>query len=199
MNGDDPTGVMLILKGFVKVYSISDGGDRYIHIIYKSGELFPLIWAINDVRRRVFYEAASDLTIAEALKDDFLKFLKRDVESMYDVLKQLAQQFYVFADRLDNLQYKSAQERVAYRLMFLASRFGERKGNRVIIKAPLSHEQLGQSINLSRETISREIEKLEKQAIISYQGRFIVVNDIEKLSGEFSEPITLNFWGLKQD
>ena len=199
LRGENPTGVVYIQSGFVGVYSISDEGNRYVHIIYKPGEMFPLIWAFNDVLRRVFYEALSELVVAEVPKEDFLKFIKQNTGAANDVLKQLANQFYVFADRLDNLEYKSASEKVAYRLMFLASRFGKRQGKAIVIKAPLTHELISESINLARETVSREIEKLEKLGIVSHSGKHIVINDIGKLSHEFSEPITLNLWGLKQD
>lgn len=199
LRGENPSGVMCIQSGFVKVYSISDEGDRYIHLMYKKGEIFPLIWAIHDIRRRVFYEAASAVVVAEVSKDDFLDFIKKDSRVAYDVLSQLAQQFYVMSDRLDNLQYKSARERVAYRLMFLASRFGERKGNSVVIKAPLTHVQISETINLARETVSREIERLESNNIINHQGQYIVIKDIDKLGKEFSEPVTLDLWGLKQN
>lgn len=196
LRGENPSGVVCIQKGFVKVYSISDEGDTYTHIIYKKGEIFPLIWAIHDIRRKIFYEAASELVVAEAQKNDFLEFIKKDPEVTYDVLSQLAQQFYIFADRLDNLEYKSAHERVAYRLVFLASRFGERQGGMVTIKAPLTHELISESINLARETVSREIEKMEKDGLISRKAGYIVINNIDDMSREFSEPITLNFWGL---
>lgn len=199
LRGEDPTGVIYIQSGFVRVFSISDEGDRYIHIIYKKGEIFPLIWAINDIRRRIFYEAVSKVEVTEVTKEGFLEFIRKDPDVIYDVLKQLANQFYIFADRLDNLQYKSAHERVAYRIMFLASRFGERKGNSIIIDAPITHTLVGESINLARETISREIEKLEKRGIISYHDSRLVVNDIDKLSKEFSEPVTFNLWGLRQE
>jgi CRP-like cAMP-binding protein len=199
LRGDDPSGVIYIESGFVEVYSISDDGDRYVHIIYKKGEIFPLVWALKDVKRRIFYEAVSDVVVAEADRDDFLKFIKSDPKITYDVLSQLAQQFYIFADRLDNLEYKSARERVAYRLAFLASRFGEKQKKSVIIKAPITHELIGGSINLARETVSREIEKLEKRNLISRRGGLIVIKDIQKLAKEFSEPITLDLWGLGKE
>ncbi|HET6863842.1 MAG TPA: Crp/Fnr family transcriptional regulator [Candidatus Saccharimonadales bacterium] len=199
MRGEEPSGVVIVRKGFVRVYSISDDGNHYVHIIYKTGEIFPLIWAFNDILRRVFYEALSELEVTEVPKQDFLRFIKHNAGAATDVLKQLAEQFYVFADRLDNLEYKTASEKVAYRLMFLASRFGEHQGKTIIIKAPLTHELISQSINLARETVSREIENLEKLGIISHSGKYILINDVEKLSHEFSEPITLNLWGLTQD
>jgi CRP-like cAMP-binding protein len=190
---------MMIKTGFVSVYSISDEGNKYVHIIYQPGEIFPLIWAVNSTQRRVFYEAASDVAVWEIPKDKFLSRVQADPKVSFEVLTQLAKQFYVFADRLDNLQYKSAHERVAHRLVFLASRFGELKDKSIIIKAPITHALISQSINLARETVSREIEKLEKDKIISRKDGYIVINDIDKLSQEFSEPITLNLWGLKQE
>jgi CRP-like cAMP-binding protein len=198
LRGEDPSGVVLIKEGFVSVYSISDEGSRYIHIIYQPGELFPLIWALRNLRRRVFYEAVSDVAVYEVPRDDFLNHIRQDPASLREVLDKLAEQFYVFADRLDNLQYESAHEKVAYRLMFLASRFGERDGGSVIIKAPLTHDLISASINLARETVSREIESLEKADVISRRSGFIVINDVASLSREFSEPITLDLWGLQR-
>lgn len=196
LRGEDPSGVVCIRKGFVAVYSISDEGNRYVHVLYKEGELFPLIWALQDIRRKVFYEAASDVVVAESPREDFLAFIKKDARASYDVLAQLAKQFYIFADSLDNLQYKSAHERVAYRLVFLASRFGERHGKSVIIKAPLTHELISESINLARETVSREIEGLEKKNLIGRRQNYIVIKNIDQMAREFSQPVTLDLWGL---
>ena len=47
VRGDDKDPWIYYLeKGFIKVYSISDTGDEYLHIIYRQGEIFPLIWAL---------------------------------------------------------------------------------------------------------------------------------------------------------
>lgn len=194
--GEEPSGVVCIQSGTVRVYSISDEGNRYIHVLYKAGELFPLIWALKGIRRRIFYEAASDVVVSEADRAEFIRFIKTDSEVTFDVLCQLAQQFYIFADSLDNLQYKSAHERVAYRLVFLAGRFGRPEGGKIIIEAPLTHALISESINLSRETVSREIEKLEKRRVIGREKGYIIIEDINKLSQEFSEPVTLDLWGL---
>lgn len=199
LRGEDPSGVILILDGFVSVYSISDAGDHYTHVIYKAGELFPLIWALNNTHRKIFYEALSDVVVAKADRNEFLKFIKTDPLITYEVLEQLSQQFYIFADRLDNLQYKSAKEKVAYRLMFLAGRFGERNGQSVVIKAPLTHAVISETVNLARETVSRELESLEKKGIIGTEGQYLIIKDIAKLGKEFSEPISLDLWGLKEE
>lgn len=198
LRGEEPSGVFYIDSGFIKVYSISDEGDKYIHIIYKAGEVFPLIWALKDIRRRIFYEAASVLRVWEAPKEEFLDFIRRDPKITYDVLVQLAEQFYIFADRLDNLQYKSARERVVYLLIFFASRFGVHDNHQITIKAPITHELLAESVNLARETVSRELEKLEKDKLVGREKGYIVIKDIRKISKEFSQPTTLDLWGLSK-
>src|SRR3990167_2935810 len=56
---EEPSGVYYIAQGFIRVYSITDQGEENTHIIYKAGEVFPLIWAFNDIARNVFYESLS--------------------------------------------------------------------------------------------------------------------------------------------
>jgi CRP-like cAMP-binding protein len=196
LSGESPAGVFYISSGFVKVYSISDEGEKYLHILYKSGELFPLIWAFKGLGRRVYYEAVSDTVACSVSKEEFLDLLQANKEAEREVLNQLVEQFNVYADRLDNLQYKSAKEKLIYRLLFLASRFGERHGNNIVIKAPITHELLAESINLTRETVSREIEKLEKQGLVGRQSGHIVITDVDKVERQFSEPVSLDLWGL---
>ncbi len=197
LSGEEPPGVFYIEKGFVQVYSISDSGDRYLHIIYKHSELFPLIWAIKNVRRRVFYEALTGVELRQMPRHKFLDLIRKNIKAASEIMRQLAEQFYVYADRLDNLEYKTAHERVVYRVLFLASRFGRRDRSRIIIEVPVTHELIAESINLTRETVSREIEKLEKQKLLSRRGGNIVIENLEELNKQFSQPISLDLWGLK--
>ncbi|HET7827380.1 MAG TPA: Crp/Fnr family transcriptional regulator, partial [Candidatus Saccharimonadales bacterium] len=130
-------------------------------------------------------------------KAEFIEKASRDADFSYYVLKCLAEQFQVYADRLDNLEYKSAYEKVVYRLLFLAARFGQAGPDGVIIKAPITHELIAESVNLARESVSRQIEKLEKKGLIIYRQGQIIIKDVTAVSQEFSEPITLDLWGLK--
>lgn len=198
LSGAEVSGAFYIQSGFVKIYSISDAGSQYMHIIYKQGEVFPLIWILRGIRRRVFYEAMSDVEIYEIGKSDFLEALKTDSNVTFAILRQLAEQYGIYADRLDNLQYKSAYERVAYRILFLASRFGQQRGKKILINAPITHEVIAESVNLARESVSRQVEKIQKKGFISYNRGRIVINDVRAFSREFSEPISMDLWGINR-
>jgi CRP/FNR family transcriptional regulator, cyclic AMP receptor protein len=195
---DDNPDIYFVGKGFIKVYSINDEGEEYLHIIYKQGDIFPLIWIFRNRRRRVFYEAMTDSVVWKLPKTHFLDYIKAKTDPVsFSVIEKLAEQFNIYADRLDNLEYRNAGERVVYRLLFLASRFGQKSDDKIIIEAPITHKLIAESINLTRESVSREIERLSKAGLIGSQNGKIIINSIEKLSQEFSEPVTLNLWGLQ--
>ncbi|HEY4161145.1 MAG TPA: Crp/Fnr family transcriptional regulator [Candidatus Saccharimonadales bacterium] len=162
-----PDGIYYISTGYVKCYSISKDGDEYMHIIYGSGEIFPLLWAYLDVPETpLFYEAISTCSLWRIAREWFGAYMQKDLELCYAMSVQLAQQFRMFTNRVDNLEYKRARDRLLYRLLYLASRFGTRDGDGVVIEAPLTHEIFASSINLSRESVSREMEKLYKEKLI---------------------------------
>lgn len=198
--GDDQDpDIHYLSKGFVKIYSINDQGEEYVHIIYKAGDIFPFIWALKDIRRRVFYEALSSSVLWKIPKTDFLNYLKANTSPVsFSLTKQLAEQFNIYADRLDNLEYRSAYERVVHRLLFLAGRFGKKEPGGIVITAPITHKIIAQSINLARESVSREMEKLVSKGLIKTIDGHIVLIDVEKLSKEFSEPVSLDYWGLQE-
>lgn len=194
---EEPSGVYYISQGFIRVYSITDQGEENTHIIYKVGEVFPLIWAFNNFARNVFYESLTASRLRRLPKDDFLHLVETSHNATYSLLRQAVNQFNIFADRLDNLEYTNAFERVVYRLLYLAGRFGQKKSKIIIINAPITHQHIASSINLARETVSRAIELLELRGLISHQKRHIVLNDTEALEKLIGEPISSNLWGLK--
>ncbi|PJE65520.1 hypothetical protein COU91_01245 [Candidatus Saccharibacteria bacterium CG10_big_fil_rev_8_21_14_0_10_47_8] len=194
---EEPSGVYYISQGFIRVYSITDQGEENTHIIYKTGEVFPLIWVFNSIARNVIYESLGESRLWRLPKDDLLHLVKTSHNISYSLLRQAVNLFNIFADRLDNLEYTDAFERVVYRLLFLAGRFGQKKGKKIIINAPITHQHIASSINLARETVSREIEILERKDLISHQKRLIVLNDITRLENLIGESISPNLWGLK--
>jgi CRP-like cAMP-binding protein len=192
-----PDGVYFIISGYVKVYSISNQGDEYIHIIYGPGEIFPMMWAYLNVQpESMFYEALVTTVVWKISRDWFEEFIKTRLDISYAMSMQLAQQYRVYNDRVDNLEYKKASERVAYRVLFLGSRFGTKTPRGVLIDLPITHEVFANTINLARESVSRELEKLEKQSIIEFRDHHILIMNVESLGSQLSRPVDLERWYL---
>ncbi len=194
LDAEQRSDVYYIESGFVKVYAINGQGELYTHIIYKSGELFPVIWAFNDSIQNVFYEAITPTVVRHTSKEKFLAFANESVEAAYALVVQVSQQFFVYTSRVDNLEYRSARERVVYRLLFMAYRFGVKRPDGVHIELPLTHELIASTINLVRESVSRELEKLEKKQLINCRNRYVLIYDVQKLNQELSDPLDLDVW-----
>lgn len=191
-NDLEPNGVYFIDSGYIKVYSISNAGDQNIHIIYGSGELFPLMWAyLGEQSQSLFYEAIADVVVWRIARDWFQRFIKERPDVSYAMSQHLAKQFQIYSERLDNLEYKKASERIAYRLLFLVSRFGKKTDEGMVIDPAITHEVFSNSINLARESVSRELEKLEKNNIILLKSHHIIVKDIGALAEHLSRSIDI--------
>jgi CRP-like cAMP-binding protein len=200
INGhDEPEGVYCIARGFVKIYSISNDGEEYIHIVYKAGEVFPLIWALKDVKRKVFYESLGDSVLWRMPRDEFIMLTKNDLRMAALVTDQLAEQFRIYADRVDNLEYKRSRERLVYRLLFMASRFGTKHGNTVEFDDIFTQQLIAGTINMARESVTREFEKLQAKGLVAYRNRRIIITDLVGLSNEMSDPVDADLWGLLPD
>jgi CRP-like cAMP-binding protein len=195
---DEPKAIYLICSGFVRVYSINARGEEYLHIVYKSGELFPLISLTGKKQRGVYYEALDSAVVQKILVDDLLAAIKTDPQLSSELMFQILEQFNVYIDRVDNLEYKFGRERLVYRILFLASRFGRKNPRGLTIDLPITQKVLGSSINLSRETVARELRRLEDRGLVTYEDRKILILDLEALAAEIKDPINQDLWGLRK-
>ena len=184
--GDIPSGVFYIEKGFVKVYAIEQNGEENIHIIYKEGELFPVMWALRGVSKDVYYQALGQTAVRKLSREEFIESVRVVRNAHIELLSKITTIIDVHTDRIENLEIARSYPRIISRLLFLAQRFGK-GGKEVIIKVPLNHEDIASSINMTRETASRDLEKLIKSKLIKYRKHFIVIKDKRKLEEELKK------------
>jgi|SRR5665647_294083 len=194
---DNSAFIYCIKSGFVRVYSVNARGEEYLHVVYKNGELFPLVRLTGKMQSGVLYEALNSVSVYGIPKTELIKKVRTAADLSFALSMQVMSQFNVYTDRLDNLQYKFGRERLAYRILFLASRFGIRTERGIIVDLPLTQKVLGNSINLSRETVARELRRLEDRGLVVYEDRKILILNVEQLASELKDPINADFWGLK--
>ena len=196
---DEPREIYCIASGFIRVYSINSRGEEYLHIVYKAGELFPLISLTDKRQHGVIYEALDTTVVHKLPVGSFMEEVKKDAELSFALTMQVMSQFNVYIDRVDNLEYKFGRERLVYRILVLASRFGRKNVRGLMIDLPITQKVLGSSINLSRETVARELRRLEDRGLVTYEDRKILILDLDALAAELKDPINKDFWGLKKE
>lgn len=188
VQGDmEPTGIYLIQYGYVKAYSVSQLGQQNLLLIHGKNEIMPLPWALDGPQKMgIFYEAMSDVSVLSISKDNLRSAMGRNPWLTEQILSQLVNTFTVYAQRIQNLGFRSPRERVIACLLDLATRFGKASDHTVIIDIPITHQDIADSINMTRETASRALGLLFDEKLVSQNEHTFIVHDETKLQAELS-------------
>jgi len=179
---DEPHGVYLIKKGFVKAYSVSKAGNGNLLMIHASGEFIPLPWALNGANiTGLAYEAMTEVTVIKAPKDKLRTAMGSNVWLTQEILNQAVNVIALYTQRIQTLEFRSARGRIIAELLHLAERFGVSHSTRITINTPITHQDIADSINMSRETASREIELLFKDGLLGQKEHLFIILDYQKL------------------
>lgn len=178
---DPPAGVYFIRKGHIRTYTITNEGQENIHSIFGPGEIFPLIWTFTGEHREVFYEAMNSTTLYRVARADLKEYLTQQPQVLMHFVRQLIVLFRFSQDRIEALEQRHANLRVAACIMHLATRFGKASKIGIRITAPVRHHDIANMINVSRETASRVISELETAKLIVQSRHVISVPSVRRL------------------
>lgn len=183
INGlDEPEGIYLIKSGFVKAYSISKAGHVNLLLIHKTGEFIPLPWALDGAHTTgLYYEAMSDVTVLRTSKDKLRVAMGVNPWLAQEILKQAVNIITIYTKRIQALEFRSARGRIIAEILYLAERFGERHGKEVTINAPITHQDIADAINMTRETASRALGLLFEEGLLGQDDHLFKVLDLSKL------------------
>lgn len=183
INGfDEPDGVYLIKKGFIKAYSTSEDGHTNLLLILEAGEIMPLPWALDGFHvTGLFYEAVSDVTIMRSPKSKLRLAMGNNMWLTQEILNQAVNAIAIYTRRIQILEFRSARGRVIAEMIFFADRFGQPSTDGIVINAPITHQDIADSINMNRETASRALELLAEEGLIVQEAHLFIIPDIAKL------------------
>ncbi|MFW5703709.1 MAG: Crp/Fnr family transcriptional regulator [Patescibacteria group bacterium] len=188
LSPEDDTGCFYyIVRGYVRSYSITEWGDEKLGVIYKSDEMFPLIWIFDQKALTRYYEAMTEVKVKKCRVSEFISFTEKRPEVLFDLAQKAATILEVFSDRIDCLEYTKAYARVISLLLHYVRRFGRKeKDGGVLIQVPISHKDIANGVAVARETVTRELMKLEKKGLISTNNHHVKILDPQKLENELS-------------
>lgn len=181
---DLPSGIFFLNRGYVRDYTISDTGEELTLIIFKPGDIFPLPWAINKEEIIRYLEAMTPIQVWRSPREKFLDFLKSEPDVLLALTGRVMVRLSGLMERMKYLVFGNAYTKVISILLICAERFGQKKNGFIEIRVPLTHKDIALLVGINRETASRQLEKLASQGLISYVGKLLIVNEVEKLKEE---------------
>lgn len=178
--GEKPEHIYCIVKGSVRQYDISYRGDEIVVNIFKAGAFFPMLWAVTDLPNRYFFDTETDCDAYVAPIQDTVEFLKSNPDVTYDLLIRVYRGMDGILGRLVHLMSANAGDRLLYELVIECRRSGERAQDKSVM-ITLNESGLAARTGLSRETISREMQKLSKAGLASISHGTILIKNVSLL------------------
>jgi CRP-like cAMP-binding protein len=150
--------------------------------IQAPNELLPVNWGAADINPDIYYEAITRTVTYSLPRAEFLSAVQQNLALCRIVFALSMQTMDDYNQRIDNLEYVSAKERIINRLMYLTSRFGRRVDHqKVLIETPVTYHEVAASLNMTRETANRIMSYLMKEGIIERKGRQLVIANPQQL------------------
>ena len=178
VEGQQPRSIFVLCKGTIKISINSPSGRTMIVKLAEPGEVLGLSATISGKPYEVTAETIDPCQVNFVKRDDFLKFLKDDVDVCFKVAEQLSEKYHNACKEVRSLGLShSAAEKLAALLLEWSAKSGETAEREPRLKVRLTHEEIAQMIGTSRETVTRLFADLKKQHILESKGSTLVIRN----------------------
>jgi len=185
VEGQTCRGIYILCKGRVKLSATSKEGHTLIFKIAQPGEVLGLNAAVSGISHETTAETGQPCQLNFVKRDDFLKFLTEHGDACMHAAIHLSRECQQAYQHLRSFVTTSAPERIA-RLMLDWSQDDSRMATAHGIKVALTHDEIGQIIGMSRETVTRTLANFREQRIAKIHGSTLLIQNmsaIQKLAG----------------
>lgn len=180
--GDSSNQLVVLKSGLIRQYVISKLGQELTINVINTEYPFSFVEYLTEPKNRYYYEAFTPIEYYKVPKKEFKDFMDHN-PGVFWYLTKLA--FCRFEELLVNIEYfitGDAYMKVASTFYLVAKRRGkETNDNLFEVESMPTHRDISESLGLTRETVSLQILKLEKEGIIKRKGRKLTIPNMRKL------------------
>jgi CRP/FNR family transcriptional regulator len=177
IEGQQPRGVFVLCTGKAKLSTSSSEGKTLITKISEPGDVLGLNAAISNYPYEVTAEMIEPGQANFIPRDALLHFLKDHGEVALRVAEQLSRNYYTAYEEIRTLGLtKSPAEKFA---KLLLSWYPERTqaNSQTQLKVTLTHEEIGEMIGTTRETVSRLFSEFKAKKLVQVKGSTLIIHD----------------------
>lgn len=151
----------IIVQGKVKIYQIADDGKEMILSVHGTGEFFGEMSLIDGKTDPATVAAMEASLIAVISRSDFYDMLYSQKKILENLLNLLCSRLRESWKKIQLLNFNDAAQRVKMLLIMLAEDYGEKTAEGTILRIKLIHQNMADMTGLSRETVTRVLDKMK--------------------------------------
>lgn len=183
-------GVFVLCRGRVKLTMTSSDGKSVILRIAQPGEVLGLHAVVSNHPYHADAETMEPCEVHFVGRETFLRFLRESPEASLRTAQQLSQNYHTACEQVRSigLAHSATEKLAGFLLLSAAKGRPTKQGTRVFL--PLTHEQIGQMIGLSRETVTRTLSDFQRREFVAKNGTAVVIRNrgaLERVAGLLQE------------
>ena len=165
---------MLVLEGLVKIYREDDEGNEFFMYYIEGGKACALsmICALKQDTSEITAKAVMNTSVI-SIPLSFMDQWMTQHKSWYQfVLGTYRERFEELLQTIDHIAFRNLDER----LVFYLKRHEEKLKSKII---PLTHLEIAQELNSSREVITRLLKKLSDKGMVKMHRQHLEIIDLD--------------------
>ena len=175
--GEASRGIYVVQRGRIKLSVCASDGRTLILRIVEAGEALGVAAAIGNREYEATAEAQEPCEVSFLRNSDLVRMMRSHGEFAFWVTQHLSHDYNATCQEIRTLMLSgSASEKLARLLVGWLDR-RPATANPGRMKLSLTHEEIGQMIGTSRETVTRIMAGFKKQRLIEQEGATLVVSN----------------------
>jgi CRP/FNR family cyclic AMP-dependent transcriptional regulator len=167
----------IIVHGKVKIYQIGNQGKEMILSVHGAGEFFGEMSLIDGKTDPATVAAMEHSVIAIISRIDFYFLLHSQKKMLENLLELLCSRLRESWKKIQMLNFNDAAQRIKMLLLILSEDYGEKTPSGTTLRIKLIHQNVADMTGLTRETVTRVLDKWKKTGEIRItKDKFIHLN-----------------------
>lgn len=174
----------LVLKGEIKLSLFSSGGDETIVDFITVGKTFAeAIMFLDEKKYPINATALTDSLLLQIDMKSYLNILKRSSKTSFKIMARLSQRLHWSLVEIDNLSLHNGTYRLIY---FLLTSTEKSANTQPTIDLTISKNMLAQRVSIKPETLSRILQRLSNNGLLSVNHNTITLLKPDELQNIIS-------------
>jgi CRP-like cAMP-binding protein len=192
--GDDSREVYFVLKGKVRIFKISPGGDETSIAIFSTNDVIGELAALDQQPRSATAKAISSTSLLSMAEGRFLDALQTMPRFSLSLARTLAQKLRWTSAYAESIAQFDAAGRLLHIILLHNERYGEmlEDGKRYQLNIGLNQSDLASMVGARREWVNRILSEWRRRGLLEFDGGVITILDLPRVIGERDSRIEAN-------
>src|SRR5690349_21672881 len=179
--GSSGQSLIAVLRGSIKISSLSNEGKEIVFNIINAGEIFGEIAVLDGEERSADATVMTDCELLVLNRRDFVHVLENRADLCMIMLRILCQRLRQTSEQVEDVMFRHLESRVAKALLQLAESAGLHGLQSKTVELHVSQRELGNMAGGSRESVNKILQNQHRQGLIGLGKASVLIRDLEAL------------------